>query len=93
MSKVYKKQTNITLTLDTGIDLTVGVTEAKILFNKPNGEKGEWTGIVSGSTLSHTFVDGDIDRDGMWKFQAYVVKGGKKHYGEITEKYFYKPLN
>lgn len=93
MSKVFKKQTNITLTLDTGMDLTTGVSESKILFNKPNGTKGEWPGVISGNTLSHTFVDNDIDRDGLWKFQAYVVKGGKRYFGEITEKLFLKPLN
>lgn len=92
MSQVFKKQSNLVITLDTGIDLT-GATETKILWQRPNGSQGFWNATVSGTTLSRALTDTDIDRYGNWKFQAYVIKGGKKYYGNITEKLFLKPLN
>jgi hypothetical protein len=65
----------------------------KILWKKPNGAKGEWTASKNGTVLSHQVADNEIDRDGMWAFQAYCEIAGKKHFGQIVERLFLKPLN
>ncbi len=91
MNQIFKDQTNLTISLDTGLDLT-GASETKILAKRPNGSKKEFAATPTGSVLSYQLADGDIDRAGIWKFQAYVVKGGKKSFGKIIEKVFLENL-
>ena len=92
MGQLFKNQSSIVITIDTGIDLA-GASGVKILFNKPNGAKGEWIGTVSGTTISYPLTETDIDRDGTWRFQALFIKSGKKYFSDITERHFLKPLN
>ena len=91
MSQVFKGQSSLVISLDTGIDLASAINQ-KILFARPNGEKGEWTATKSGTILSYQLQAGDINRDGMWSFQAYAEIAGKIHFGEIVQRLFLKPL-
>lgn len=92
MAQVFKKQSNLIISLDTGTDMSAA-TEKKILYRKPNGTTGEWVATSAGTILSYQLTDTSIDRDGTWSFQAYAIIAGKKYYGEITQKVFLNPLN
>lgn len=80
------------ISLDTGISLT-GATVTRILYKKPNGIKGYWNATVSGTALQYQLLAGDIDQDGIWEIQAYVVIAGKTAYGDKSEIHFQKSLN
>ena len=49
------------------------VTGAQILYRKPSGASDAWAADVSGTTVTYTTIDGDIDEAGTWELQAYVV--------------------
>lgn len=91
MSILYTNSGLITLILGTGRDLT-GASNPKILYQKPDGTKGEWTGTISGQNLTYVLTNADIDQSGVWKFQTYIEVATKKGYGEIVEQVFEKPL-
>lgn len=92
MSILFTNSGLITLTLNTGIDLT-GASNTKILYEKPNGVKGSFTATVSGQSLTYTLSNTDIDQTGIWKFQTYIEVATKKGYGEVVEQVFEHPLN
>ncbi len=92
MSQVFKGQTSLVISLDTGLDMT-GASESKILYKKPNGVLGEWPATVTTTILSRQVQNNDIDMAGTWSFQAYAVLSGKKYYGQIQQQVFMKPLN
>ena len=77
---IFKGQT-VTLELDTGRDLTGW--EGFILYKKANGNEGEWTGSISGTTVSYDIAEGDIDVAGVWKVQAKATLGTEREYGKI----------
>lgn len=91
MSILFTNSGLITLTLDTGRDLT-GASNTKILYQKPDGTKGAWTGTVVGQMLTYALANTDIDQSGVWKFQTYIEVSEKKGYGEVVEQVFEKPL-
>jgi hypothetical protein len=91
MSILYTGSGLLTLTLDTGRDLT-GASNPKILYQKPDGTKGEWTATISGQSLTYAVINTDIDQAGVWKLQTYIEVAAKKGYGEIVEQVFEKPL-
>jgi len=91
MAQLYTNSGLITLNLDTGQDLT-GATNTKILYQKPDGTKGEWVATKSGQSLTYVFSNTDIDQSGVWKFQTYIELATKKGYGEVVEQVFEKPL-
>jgi hypothetical protein len=78
---IFKGQT-ITVSLNTGIDLAgyAGV----ILYEKPNGENGEWSGSISDGAVSYDITTTDIDVAGVWKIQAKATMGSDVKYGKIT---------
>jgi hypothetical protein len=89
---LYNNQSLITITLDTGIDLTAA-SNKRILYKKPNGIKGYWPATSTGNTLTYNVQNGDIDQVGIWTVQAYVEIGGLKSYGGKVEIAFEKPLD
>jgi len=91
MSILFIKSGLITLTLSTGRDLT-GAINSKILYQKPDGTKGEWTATISGQSLTYTLSNTDIDQAGVWKFQTYIEIATKKGYGEMVEQIFEQPI-
>lgn len=92
MSKIYQGQANVTISIDTGVTLG-GATQTKILYKKPNGQKGSWDATVSGTTMTYIPVNTDLDQSGTWELQAFAVIGGKQSYGEIIKLNVNKPLN
>ena len=89
---LFKGQSYLTITLDCGTTVAAA-TVARILYEKPDGTKGYWTATATGTELSYTLVNGNIDQSGVWKLQAYVEIGGKKAYGEITTKIINEPIS
>lgn len=85
MGNVFKGQTLLTVTLETGYDIS-GATVLRILYKKPNGNSGYWTGTLSGTTkMAYVILAGNIDIAGVWNLQAFATIGGKDVYGEITD--------
>lgn len=78
---LFKGQT-ITLSLDTDIDVS-GYT-GSILYKKPNGVTGEWSGTISTDVVSYDITITDIDVAGVWEVQAKAVNGADEKYGQIT---------
>ena len=77
---IFKGQT-ITLSLDTDIDLS-GYT-GLILYKKPNGVAGQWSGSISTDTVSYDITESDIDIAGVWEVQAKATLGDERKYGKI----------
>lgn len=92
MSHVFKTQSLLTITVETGYGSLASASVSRILFTKPNKETGYFEGTVSGTTLVYSFIDGDIDQSGLWYFQSYIEVGGLKGLGLIATHYFEKPL-
>lgn len=81
---IFNGQSLLTIELDTSYDISAA-TEAKILYQKPDGTTGEFVGVVSDTTkVSYTVDTGDIDQVGTWHMQAYVEIGGLIGYGAKT---------
>lgn len=80
---IYTEQ-SIEIRLLTGIDLS-SATSPKIMYEKPNGVTGEWTATVDGTDLIYETSNTDLDRKGVWKFQAYVLIGGLNKLGKIAK--------
>ena len=82
--KIYKNQSLIKIVLETGIASLSGATTLQILYKKPDGTSGNWTATANGTALEYNVQNNDIDQDGNWQLQAYVVIGGRNGYGEKT---------
>lgn len=91
MGQLFTNTGQLTIYLDTGIDLT-SATVTKIKYIKPNGVTGEWTATVSGTALTYDVSNTDIDVSGTWQFQAYIEIGGEIGRGEIVTQTFNKPI-
>ena len=71
---VTEKDVGVQFKLNTGIDIDAATT-ANILYRKPSGATGSWTGATA-STYYVTFTTtaaGDLDESGEWELQAYVI--------------------
>jgi hypothetical protein len=80
---IYTRQ-SFELRLATGVDLSEA-TSAKILYTKPNGATGEWTGTTDGLDITYTTTNTDILNKGVWRFQAYCQIEGLNKYGRIVK--------
>lgn len=91
---VFKKQTLLTIKLDTNDSDLASATVKKILYKKPDGKtKGEWDAYIDGTNLCYDLTSaGEIDQVGTWEFQAYVVKGGLEGFGDVATRVFNKHL-
>lgn len=70
---VTEEDIGVQFRLNTGIDLSAATT-ANIHYKKPSGDTGTWTGATaSTSYVTYTTVADDLDEDGKWELQAYVV--------------------
>jgi hypothetical protein len=70
--KIYANQTNITLSLITGTDLT-DVDVALIKYKRPDNTIGSWTGSVNGQLVEYTFVSGDIPSAGDYYVWVHIT--------------------
>ena len=90
MGAVYKDQTLLTLRFDTLQDLSTA-TFPEILWIKPGGTKGLWSGTIDGTEITYDVQDGDII-PGKWTFQVKYLVGSKIAYGEIVTDTFYNNI-
>ena len=81
---LFKNQGYVTLSFDTGLDLT-NATGQKILFKRPDGTKGSFVAVISGTKLTYDMANADLNQaPGMWQFQAYFQVNGRDGYGDIV---------
>lgn len=90
MSQVFNQQTLLTLRLDSKDDLSTA-SSAKILFQRPDGSKGEWDGNIEGMEIVYNILADDIT-PGRWSFQVKYTVSGKIAYGDIVQINFAKNL-
>ena len=76
---LYKGQT-LRLSLDTDADISLFT--GTILYTKPNGVSGSWTGAISSDVVYYDIQVGDIDVAGVWRVQAKAVNGSNVKYGK-----------
>lgn len=89
---VFKNQGYLTITAETGLDLT-SATNPRILYKNPNGTTGHFVATKSGTQLVYQCSDTDLDIAGEWQFQAFVEIGGLNAYGEIFRQTVETPIS
>lgn len=89
---VFKKQSLLTIKLETNYSDLAAASTTKILYKKPDETKGEWSASVAGTKLVYNLTNGEIDQIGTWEFQAYIVVGGLEGFGNIATHLFSKSL-
>jgi len=73
------------IVLNVGIDISAATTR-QIKYEKPDGTTSYWTAIEESTTsISFTTTAAtDLDLDGNWKLQAYIVTPTWTDHGNIT---------
>ena len=84
---VFQSQSYLTISLETGIDLSTA-TRPEILFVRPDGTKGKWTGTVSGTKITYNLKGGDINQVGNWRFQAKCIIDSRVALGGVANQVF-----
>ncbi len=84
MNKIYVGDFGTEFLLDTGVDIT-SATTVEIHFEKPNETIGKWVGVVKNKTkIQYITKQGDLNQEGQWKLQAYVVFSSGTWRGEVA---------
>jgi len=90
MGRIFKGQSALRITLKTFCNLE-DAKETYIRYKKPNGEKGEFSAIISdveNGVIFYECKEGDIDFSGWCKIWAYVVFDDNRTVaGETTKVY------
>ena len=90
MSKIFKGQSALLITLKTFCDLE-GIKSAVIRFRKPDNKTGEFPAVAGDEKKGVIFyecTDGDIDMSGWWAFWAFVTfDDGRAAAGEAAKVY------
>jgi hypothetical protein len=90
MSKVFKSQSALRVTLRTSTDLE-GIVSAAIRYRKPDGKNGEFSaavGDMSKGVIFHGCIEGEIDASGWWVFWAFITfADGRSAAGEAAKVY------
>jgi hypothetical protein len=82
MSKIYANQTDLTLRLETGKDIT-GALSVKMCYKNPLGVSGEWIAEIEGTTIVKYNIIAPLGIVGKWTRWAKVVDAqGKISVGE-----------
>ena len=85
-------QDALTITLDTCIDLTSGVTSVAIAWRDPIEDTGEWVGtIVDTTKITYTLAVGSyLAPKGTWAFKSVVnfSDGTKASGSTVTERVY-----
>jgi hypothetical protein len=93
MSKIFKGQTALRLTLRTFTDLE-GILSAVIKYRKPNGKCGQFTAAIGDTEkgiIFHECLENEIDISGWWAFWAYVTfADGRTAAGETAKVYVWQ---
>ena len=78
---VFKDDIGTKLKFDIVVSI-VGITLAKIKYEKPDGTAGFWTAITEADTYIYYITkSGDLDVGGKWTFQPYVEYAAWKGHG------------
>ena len=83
MSKIYKNQTDLTLKLITGKNLT-GATSIKIAYKDPNGTISEWIATIENAltgTIKYDIVT-PLNIAGNWTIWAKIIQNSLLSIGE-----------
>lgn len=94
MKHIYRNQTALRLSLDTGIDFEQG-DNAEIKYIKPDGTAGAFTAAINGNDsgiIFHDFTEPDeIDQSGWWRFWSSVTfSDGRCAAGKSVRVYVYE---
>ena len=83
---VFVGATGQKIVLECGVDITAATTK-QIKYQKPDGTASNWTAAQESTTsISYTTTAAtDLNIDGSWKFQAYVVTPTWAKHGEIDK--------
>ena len=74
MGKIYDAQTDLTLKLETGKNLT-GISNVKICYRNPINEVGEFPAVVTDETkgiITHALT-APLAQSGEWKLWAKII--------------------
>jgi hypothetical protein len=93
MSRIFKGQTALRITLKTFTDLEDAIS-AVIKYRKPNGNKGELPAAIGDKVkgvIFHECIEGEIDKSGWWSFWAFVTfADGRTAAGEAAKVYVWE---
>jgi hypothetical protein len=88
MSKIFKEQSALRLTLKTFTDLEDAIS-AVIKYRKPNKKMGEFSAAVGDTAkgiIFHECIEGEIDMSGWWAFWAFITfADGRTAAGEAAK--------
>ena len=85
MGKIYVGDIGGAVILNCGTDISAA-DPVKILYKKPSGTTGEWTGAVYNTNyIKYTTQENDIDEAGIWEFQSYLTLSGWTGRGETAK--------
>lgn len=87
MTKVYKNDVGIALSVATGVTLT-GATTTQLKVKKPSGATAVWPAAIDGinpQQLNYTTTTGDLNEAGRYFIQAFIQTGGQTLFGETAE--------
>lgn len=81
---IHEGDVGVEITYDVGEDISAG-SNFKLKYRKPNGQKGELTAVLSGTTAAKyvTSAASILDQPGEWEFQLYLELPGWKGHSEI----------
>ena len=93
MSKIFKEQSALRITVKTFTDLE-GVVLATIRYKKPDGITGEFDAAIGDpnkGVIFHEVIEGEIDVSGWWSFWAFVsFDDGRTAAGEAAKVYVWE---
>jgi hypothetical protein len=85
MSKHYVGEIGTAITINCGVDIS-DATTLQILYTKPSGVTGYWTGTLYNSNyIQYTLAANDLDVAGVWTVQANIVSPAWTGKGESVE--------
>lgn len=96
MSKVYTTDVGTLIKLDTGEDISSGVSSVKIIAKPPSeGAAVDLAAsVVETTKVQHTKTAATLNSAGEWELQAYVeYTAGDKYRGETVVLMIYAPVS
>lgn len=70
--KIYKNQSNLTLSLITGQDLS-NVATSKIKYRLPDTTEGEWTATITGQLVEYEVQNNNLSQIGDWAIWVHLT--------------------
>lgn len=74
--QAQKLDIGLSIIFDCGEDIS-DASPVTLKYSKPSGETGTWTGAIYNTNfIKYTTVENDLDENGYWSVQGYVVQSG-----------------